>query len=206
MLGSTRTIGVAATVFWVVGMASLQAGAVEVYLNGVKITGVGDQVIDRAKVVLDARGDVHIEAPRYKVKELRPAGDSGGEKPIEKTLFRNYYLVTEATRVGGTGRRVRIIINGRLVKELTDNLPQHIVELNAHLKPGINSLSLLSDAEEAPSAASGRVSSSERFSMVVGEGSGQAGGTLRITKVLAEFAVTGADRGKKSKTFTIEAR
>ena len=194
-----------------VWLFAAQAGAAEVYLNGVQITGAKDQVIDKAKVTLDKNGNVHISAPDYKVREVGTPGAPGpGTSPppaaptTTANLRNKYFIVTEVTRPGMTGYTIQVMVNNKFLKALPDTISQHVLELNNYLNEGTNTVSFRALRPEGKSAQS--TLASDAFSVVLGEGKGQEGATLTIDNVLAEFKVTAIDRGEKAKTFTIKAK
>ena len=194
-----------------VALVGLSAGAVEVYLNGVQITGAKDQVIDKAKVTLDKNGNVHISAPDYKVREVGTPGAPGpgtSPPPVAPTTTANlrnkYFIVTEVTRPGMTGYTIQVMVNNKFLKALPDTVSQHVLELNNYLNEGTNTVSFRALRPKGKSAQS--TLASDAFMVVLGEGKGKEGGTLTIDNVLAEFKVTAIDRGEKAKTFTIKAK
>ena len=187
------------------------AGAVDVYLNGVQITGAKDQVIDKAKVTLDKNGNVHISAPDYKVREVGTPGAPGpGTSPppaaptTTANLRNKYFIVTEVTRPGMTGYTIQVMVNNKFLKALPDTVSHHVLELNNYLNEGTNTVSFRAIRPKGKSAQS--TLASDAFSVVLGEGKGKTGGTLTIDNVLAEFKVTAIDRGEKAKTFTIKVK
>jgi hypothetical protein len=189
------------------------AVAVEIYLNGVQVTGAKDQVIEKAKVRFDKNGDIHISAPDYKVRELgnpAPAGTAtaGSPPPAAPTtsanLSRQYFVVSEVTRPGVTGYTIQVMVNNKFLKALPDSVAQNVLELNNYLKEGPNTVSFRAIRPEGKSAQS--TLASDAFSVVLGEGKGKEGGALTIDSVLAEFKVTAIDRGEKAQTFSIVAK
>jgi len=186
---------------------TVSADGVDVYLNGVQITGAKDQVIDKAKVVLDRNGNIHITAPDYKVREVGGGGDTARPPDAQATtanLKAQYFVVTEVTNPKMIGYQVQVIVNNKFVKTLTDEVPQYILELNNYLKEGTNTVSFRAIRPKGKSAKS--TNASDAFSLIIGEGKGKEGGTLTIDKVLGEFKVTAIDRGEKANTFTIQAK
>jgi hypothetical protein len=183
------------------------AGAVEVFLNGVQITGANDQVIENAKVVLDKQGNVHINAPDYKVSEVGGAKSASQPPAAQATnaqLTKKYYVVSEASQPGATGYSIQIIVNNKFLKTISDDISQHIVELNNYLQEGNNTISFRAIRADGKSAKSNKAS--DYFSVILGEGSGTQGSALTISDVLAEFKVTAIDQGEKSKSFSIKAK
>jgi hypothetical protein len=202
---TTIVVGVAVALML---LAAAPPGAVDVYLNGVQITGAKDQVIDKAKVTLDKNGNVHISAPDYKVREVDASGMGTSPPPAAPTTVANlrhkYFVVTEVTRLGMTGYTIQIMVNNKFLKALPDTISQHVLELNNYLNEGTNTISFRAIRHQGKSAQS--ILASDSFSVVLGEGKGREGGTLTIDNVLAEFKVTAIDRGEKAKTFTIKAK
>jgi hypothetical protein len=95
------------------GMAGGASAAPSLTLNGVAIDGITDHRFENCTVVIDAQGNVHIEAMGYAVKgaeETRPAEPpSGGPRTTPAALdgqattgklTRRYFLVTEHTPPG----------------------------------------------------------------------------------------------------------
>ncbi|HUU01724.1 MAG TPA: hypothetical protein VM425_09805 [Myxococcota bacterium] len=201
-----RTLALVLGFFTCLGAARAEGG-VDVFLNGVQITGAKEQVIDKAKVVLDKSGNVHITAPDYKVREVGTDGGPGRPPAAQTTsanLTNKYFVVTSIARPKMTGYQIQVIINNKFLKALTDDVPQFVLELNNYLKEGTNTVSFRALRPEGKSAQS--TLASDAFGVVLGEGKGSEGGTLTIDNVLGEFKVTAIDRGEKAKTFTIKAR
>ncbi|MBN2497817.1 MAG: hypothetical protein JXR96_24695 [Deltaproteobacteria bacterium] len=189
------------------------AAAVEVYLNGVKITGLADQTIEGAKVVLDKGGNVYITAPEYKVRELgaggtntapTPAPTPSPPPPRKSNLINQYFVITEVARAGVTGYSLQLIVNNQYIKDLPDSIPQQVVELNDYLQKGSNTVSFRALRPAGRSAQS--TNASDTFSALVGVGKVSPGGQLTIDEVLAEFKVSAVDRGEKSQSFTVKAK
>jgi len=190
--------------FWIwLGWCAPALG-VEIFLNGIQVTGAKEQVIENAKVILDKRGDVHIEASSYKVQEnqlpTREAAAAQVPRPaVAQSLTRNYYLVNEVIRAGKVGVRLTIQVNDRQVGTLTDENLQLALELNPYLQPGSNRVSLLATPVLGALPAPGQ------WTVVIGEGKNR-GAELTITKVLSEFKVIGGQGGNKEHTFTLTAQ
>lgn len=185
--------------------APVLAAGVEVYLNGVQITGAREQVIENARVELDKAGNVHISAPDYKVRELGAAGGGPKAAPAPAPrLSKKYVVVTEVTRPRGIGYEIQVMVNNRYLTTLNDDTAQFLLELNERLQAGSNSVSFRALRPAGKTAAGGQAA--DAFTVVLGEGQGEEGGTLTIDKILGEFQVTGAEQGEKAQTFTFTAR
>jgi hypothetical protein len=197
--------------FALLGLCVSSAMAADIYLNGKKITGYSDVDFGKVKVTLDASGNVHIDAPDFKVQEVDPGGKTVAPAPTKPTpatpppanpanLKEMYFIITEGSQPGGTGYDVKLMVNNRYVKTLSDTIPQHVIELNEHLKPGANTVGFLAKREGR--AAKG---AADTFSLMIGKGNAK-GGQLNIEEVVHEFKLTGADPIEKAKTFAITAK
>ena len=165
---------------------SAEAQAVDVYLNGVLITGVRDQEFHNATVTLDAQGNVRIQAPQYRVEREDTVDQGPGGRDVQRTgdggsgttvtpirpstpqpptsgggrgLSRRYWLVAETNSPGMVQYRLTININGRMVRTFDDsNAPGTPIEITEYLRLGPNRVNI--QAEKI--ADSGRRSDSSR--------------------------------------------
>ncbi|MBW2703377.1 MAG: hypothetical protein JRF33_21370 [Deltaproteobacteria bacterium] len=185
--------------------------AVDIFLNGVKITGLSDQTIDGAKVVLDKQGNVHITATDYKVREL--AGATTTQPTTQPTpppvvnpanLQQQYFVITEVSKPGVTGYKVQLIVNNKFIKDLPDTIAQNVVELNPYLVAGDNTVSFR--ALRPAGAVAKSTLATDTFALIIGQGKAGDGGQLTISDVLAEFKVAATDSGEKSKSFALKAK
>jgi len=208
------------TLSWLL-LGSAAAG-VDVYLNGVNISGAKDQVIENAKVLLDKNGDVHINAPDYKVRELSkpgpasappastpptssPASSPAPTAPTTQAQLKaKYFVITDVTQPKVVGYEIQIIVNNKFLKTMNDDFSQAVIELNNYLKEGANTVSFRALRPQGKSSQS--TLASDAFTIILGEGNGDEGGTLTIENVLGEFKVTAIDRGEKSQTFSFQAK
>lgn len=148
-----------------------QVWAVDVYLNGVLITGVRDQEFENARVTLDADGNVHIHAPQYRVErqdtedrgpdgtDTNHASSSDNVTPIQPNantqpppagggsgLSRRYWLVAQASTPGMVQYRITVEINGRVVRTFDDaNVPPAPIEVTSYLRRGRNSVNIVAE-------------------------------------------------------------
>jgi len=203
------TIALAAAA--VLGLGAGPAAAVDVYLNGNKITGYSEVDFGEVGVKLDADGNVHIDAPDYQIQEVVPKGAEPTPPPAPKKdpepppnpagLENQYFVVTQGSAAGATGYDVKLMINNKFVKSLSDTIPQHVVELNAHLEAGANTISFLAQRKNRQPKGSG---ADAHFTLVIGQGSAD-GGQLSIESVLHEFKLQANHQGEKAETFQIQA-
>ncbi len=185
--------------------------AVDVFLNGKKITGYTDVDLGKVGVRLDEQGNVQIDAPDFKVQEVgapatkpapTPTPTPPRPPPNPANLKNMYFIITQGTRPGVTGYDVKLMVNNKYIKTMSDTVPQHVVELNEYLKAGTNTISFLA-ARKGRSAQT--TNPDDHFTMMIGVGSAQ-GGQLNIEQVLHEFKLKAIETGEKAKSFQIDAR
>ena len=124
------------------------AHAVDIYVNGVLVTGLKDQVLEDVTVSFDAAGDVYIDAPQVRI------GRSGTttrtvepeEAPVVVTdvPIGRWWLV--ARDHGSTGAEIDVRVNGDLVRVLRSGEPQVLVDLAPYLHRGENQVTLTARA------------------------------------------------------------
>ena len=119
-------------------------------------------LILRTSTRIDAKGDIYIDAPGYKVEVVEDAPStvptSSSGIPVGQ-----YWLAT--VDESSTGAAADLMINGTLVRKLRSQEPQVILDIGPFLKAGENSVMLI------PSSAS-EVGS---FSVYLGTGANEAG-------------------------------
>lgn len=146
--------------------------ATEVFVNGTNVEGLTSQTFERATVRIDEKGNVHIEAPGYKVHRVSPGKDTGSTAAVnEAILSKKYFLVTEQSPSGMTEFDIDVAINGKSIRTLRSGDEQHISDVTKHLKPGHNVVLLharkvLSNKERPKSTSRAHV-----FRVIIGEGS-----------------------------------
>ncbi|HOX41993.1 MAG TPA: hypothetical protein PK668_00260 [Myxococcota bacterium] len=179
--------------------------AVEIFLNGVKITGLSDQRIEKATVTLDKAGNVHISAPEYKVREVggeaAPAAVAPAPAVSKSNLGRQYFVITDAPRTNLSGYEVQLMVNSRFVRTFDDSIPQTIIELNEHLQAGANTVSFLGKRPAGKAVGAG----ADVFTILVGYGKTD-GGQLVIEEVVGELKIPASAQGEVAKSFDFTAK
>ena len=167
------------TLGWAVGDAQGRS----VYLNGVKIDGLTGRTFKNCTVKLDAKGDVHIIAPQYKVQVVPTGvGAAGGARPARPAAApptpgrtptpatappagrrvvgsppaARYVLVVQRTQKHGSGYALTIKANGVLVTKVLVGEEQRVLDLTPYLKKGSNDISIA--ASKADATAGGELS------------------------------------------------
>ncbi len=199
------------------GAATPAAGAPSVTLNGVNIDGVTGQRFENCTVVIDERGNVHIEAKGYAVKGAaaeppRPPPPAGaGASPAQQPrppaapggrLTRRYFLVTEHTPPG-TQYDLAIFINAQWIREVKASEPQLVMEITKYLRPGANKVTLAATKHIVGDrlAYGGEV----QLKVVIGEGN-VGGDHVMIDVPIVETVRTAAELDDRTEEYVLEAR
>jgi hypothetical protein len=208
-------------------VAGPAAAGPSVSLNGVNIDGVVDQRFENCTVVIDPKGDVHIEAKGYAVQAADPAPPravppaappaapaaqpaapprppaADAKPPQQGKITRRYFLATEQSTPGGTQYDVAIFINAQWIREIKASDPQVVMEVTKYLKPGPNKVVL---------AASKRIEGERRaydpaitLKVVIGEGN-VGGGHVMIDEPLVEMTRTAAEVEDRTEEYVLDAR
>lgn len=115
-----------------------------IYVNGVELTpgAVEELRITNATVTIDARGDVHIEAPGMVIPGAR----------LTSPLDPGWWLLIEDQRSANLS--VGVYVNGALVKRISSSGgPAVLVPLTGFVRDGVNDMRI----EVSGSNASGRM-------------------------------------------------
>jgi hypothetical protein len=197
------------------------AAAPAVTLNGVNIDGVAGQRFENCTVVIDEKGNVHIEAKGYAVKttgeelarsatpaakprpvvattpgEVRPAASAPGK------LSRRYFLATEHAEPG-TQYDVAIFINAQWIREVRSSEGQVVMEITKYLRPGANKVVLAATKKIQGE----RLSTSREVALKVVIGEGNVGGDhVMIDNPLVEMTRTAAEIEDRTEEHVVEAR
>ncbi len=205
-----------------------QAAAVAVFINGENVTGVRNVSLVNARVRIDERGNVHVEAPGYTVRRVdiaqaqgggaaAPAGPGAGQAPragrpgspgaaapANPPLTRRYYLVTNQTNPGMAQFDLEIFVNGTSVARARGNADPVIDLLNRHLRPGRNEVRIVARKNLGDGA---RRSESRRdlHRVLIGEGN-EDGGQVSIETTLVDYSVNASQTEDQTAVFTITVR
>jgi len=210
--------------------ATPAAAGPSVTLNGVNIDGVTDQRFENATVVIDARGNVHIEAKGYAV-QTAPGARAAAVGPavapaaaptavrvpqpaapvvaqpaaaaVPAHLTRRYFLASEQTHPDGTQYDVAIFINAQWIRELRSGEPQVVMEITKYLRPGSNKVVLASQKRIVGE----RHHQDPGVTLKVVMGAGNVGGGhVMIDEPLVEMVRTAAETADRTEEFVLEAR
>jgi len=179
------------------------AGAVEVFVNEVKVTGsLKGTDFAKVDVSFDARGDIHIHAPDYQIQQ---AGKQGKPAPVapaaSASLSAKYWFIMNVPATGHY--RVSVEINGKPMVDIPSSSPQYVREISDKLRPGENAIKLtLLPEPKAPKLPNPL----EALNIMLGEGKHAADGSLAINKVLSSFKYNTGRASAEAHTLRIELK
>jgi hypothetical protein len=188
--------------------AAPAAAGPSITLNGVKIDGVTGQRFDNCTVVIDERGDVHIEAKGYSVTSggARDSGLRGSAAPSDGAgagrVTRRYFLYTEQ-KAPGAQFDLNVFINAQWIREVKASELQAHAEITKYLRPGPNKITLAATKK----IVGDRLAYGKDVALRIVIGEGNVGGDhLMIDRPLVETRRTAAEVDDKTEEFTIDAR
>jgi hypothetical protein len=200
--------------------ASPAAAAPSITLNGVNIDGITGQRFENCTVVIDEKGNLHIEAKGYAVKAtgedparapaaspkprpaLAPASADVRPASAPGKLTRRYFLATEHAEPG-TQYDVAIFINAQWIREVRSTEGQVVMEITKYLRPGRNKIVLAATKKIQGE----RLSASRDVALKIVIGEGNVGGDhVMIDNPLVEMTRTAAEIDDRTEEHVVEAR
>jgi len=187
------------------------ASAGSIYLNGVNIDGVKNQVIANATVTIDASGNIFIVAKGYAVaapggngSAPPPAATSAPQAPTTPGVVSlRYWLVTEKAAPGMSQFDIDLFVNSKFVRRFLDSEEHVVLELSKYLQTGDNRITFLAKKNMGETRRSS--SPQHYFRIVVGEG--DAGGRdVMINRKLIDYKRTALETKDFTDDFTVTAR
>lgn len=189
--------------FFIVAIAfASSAVAGDVYLNGVKVNGLRDQLFQGADVRFDAKGDVHITV---KGVTIQVQGDkaANAQAAIPKPgLQHAYFLVSSKTSPGATQYDIQVHINGQFVTKCRSTDGQLAMDVSKFLRPGQNQV--VFTAFKDLSGARKAFGADQKFSLILGRGKSR-GDQIVIERTLSTYVRTAADVSNDSHAVTVTA-
>ena len=198
-----------------------------VTLNGVNITGVANQRFENVVVVIDAQGNLDIQAKGYAARvaggaapvaaagnasaPLPPAPGPSAAVPAAVAsaapagpgqLTRRYFLATEQSQPDGTQYDVEVFINASWIRVIKSADPQVVTEITRYLHPGSNKVTL-SCAKRLQGVDRRNYAADVTLKVVVGAGN-IGGDHVMIDEPLATMTRTAAEIDDKVEEFVFE--
>lgn len=208
------------------------ARAADVFINGENVTGLRNVNLANARVRIDERGNIHIDAPGYTVRRVDIAAASGQAAgpgagapglgaqpqgpvaqtgrpggpgaPVNAPLTRKFYLVTNQTEPGMTQFDLEIFVNGTSIARARSDADPVIDQINRFLRPGRNEVRIVAHKNLGDA---GRRSQSRTavHRVLIGEGN-ETGGQVSIDTTLVDYSVNASQVEDQTAVFTITAR
>jgi hypothetical protein len=149
-----------------------------VYLNGVKLEAgsLKDVVLKNCEATFDARGELHLVAPDYKItlESQAPTPPLGG---------RHYYAVTHLTgRDRAAQWEVAITVNGSPAASFRSRVRDVPAEITRFLKPGANTVHLRWRKEPGDRAST---SADDALELMIGQGN-YSGGQMQLAASITQ--------------------
>jgi hypothetical protein len=195
----------------------------------VNIGGVANQKFENVTVVIDAQGNLDIQAKGYAARvagSTSPAAASNLTPPVAPRPVapptplaatsaspgssgpgrtgRRYFLVTEQSQPDGTQYDVEVFINASWIRVVKSADPQLVTEITRYLRPGSNKVTL---------SCTKRLQGVDRHAygpdvtLKVVVGSGNIGGDhVMIDEPLATMVRTAAEIDDKVEEYVFEVR
>jgi hypothetical protein len=199
------------------GAPAASAAAPSISLNGVPIDGVTSQRFENCAVVIDAQGNVDIQAKGYAVRTSgeaprppaaqAPQAGSGGGVPqppagASGKVTRRYFIATEQTPPGPQFD-LGIFINAQWIREVKATEPSAVLEITKYLRPGPNKITLAATKR----IAGARLAYTRDVALKVVVGEGNVGGDhVMIDVPLVETARNAVEMDDRTEEFVIDAR
>lgn len=179
-----------------------------VFLNGVDVSALRNQTFKNVTVVIDGDGNIHMDAPGYKVEVVEPGvaereppakADEGGPNPL---LAQRYYLVTAPTPGDKAQYDLAISVNGIERRRIKSGSGQVIVEISAWLQRGDNAIEIAAVKNLTDSRKS--ASSTDRLDLLVGVGHEEKS-IVKIDDVKIEFKCDASQLETIKRRYTLRA-
>ncbi|MBI2895272.1 MAG: hypothetical protein HYY06_17085 [Deltaproteobacteria bacterium] len=224
-----------ATIFAIIGilLAPSVASAVDVFVNGENVTGILNVSIVNARVRIDERGNVHVEAPGYTVRRVDvpaparpgqaapPTGSvpygsqpprstvvtGGGSAPAPAApatnLTRRYYLVTSQAAPGRAQFDLEVFVNGQSAGRSRNDGDALIDNITRFLRAGPNEIRVVAHKDLTGGRRSSAATDNHR--VIIGEGTEQNGQVV-LQVALVDFTVNAGQTDDQTATFQLTAR
>jgi hypothetical protein len=167
-------------------------GFADTYLNGVLVEprSLAGVTLERATVRFDEKGNLHVEAPGYKVQVVPPKTTASSPAPNGIVPGR-WWVVTEDQ--GSIGHTVEVLVNGQLVTTSRSGEGDRVFDLGPWLRTGPNTV-LVRSVSTTPSGGT--------LTIFVGAG-GSDKGTFAMSRPQVEYGVGARQSGPQQRAFTL---
>lgn len=193
-------------------LITIPATALErtIYLNGVDISGVRGQTFKDTTVTIDEKGNVHLNAPQYKVEVIdeddapseatrKGASVDAGANPHLST---RYYLATRPSPMGRAQYDLVLKVNGIERKVVAAGSRPVIMEISAWFEKGANTIEVV--ARKNLDGGRKSVSRDDVLELIVGAGH-EDDAVVKIDIVHVSFKCDASQITEMKKQFTVNA-
>ena len=181
-----------------------QTANAAVYLNGVNIDGVTNQVFQNCTVTIDARGNILIISQGATITPSAGGKPAVAPKPAEEskpaTMTQRYWVVTEKAAPGMAQYDIDLFINSKFVRKLLDDEEQVVLEITKFLQPGDNKVVLI--AKKNIKGTRRSASPQHYFRVVMGVGD-SGGRNVMISKKLIDYKRTAQEMDDATEEFVL---
>lgn len=178
------------------------AEAADVYLNGVKVTGMVNQEFKGSTVRLDDKGNVWIQVEGIQVQRQDSGGGvQGGAVQQRPQLSKRYWLISENPMPGMAQYDIDVHINGQFVARVkSTETKQVVMDVTKFVQVGQNTINFTAVKNLAESRKS--FSPDHYFKLLFGMGD-KEGSSLMIERQVATYTRTAAqvDNDSRQETF-----
>lgn len=155
------------------------AMARSVFLNGVDISGLTKQTFKNATVHIDENGDIHLDAPGYKVQLVDqdpgtgPAAEANPDGGANPLLRMRLFLATNPSPGGRAQFDFSLSVNGIQRTSIKAGSPGVVQEISAWFKKGVNTIEIVATKNLAGGRKSVSVSDEAQLLIGVGKDAGK---------------------------------
>jgi hypothetical protein len=176
-----------------------------VFLNGVEISHLTGQTFKNSTVHIDKDGNIHIEAPGYKVKLVDDDAvsmDSGGtiEGGANPALSMRIFLTTRPSAAAQYD--LLVSVNGVQRKVIKAGEPVVIVEVSAWFVKGENKVTI--KAIKRIDGVRKSVSAADSVGLILGAGR-EEDSVVKIQSVFVDFKANASQIVDRAETYTFNA-
>lgn len=172
----------------------------KVFLNGIDLDGVElpKAVFDSCTVEFDAKGNIHINAPGFKI-EAKPADGKPATPPPGAKLTQHYFVIAREP-AGASGYEVAIYVNGDKVATVQHGALPLVMDITRWVKAGSNDLRLLASKKSKRAGSAKQV-----LQVELAEGDSKKGEAI-VRKTLIQYQRSAAEKTSFQHRYTFTAR
>lgn len=177
------------------------AFAADIYINGQLVRGITDLSLENCKVSFSSNGDVHIEAPGFKVLDTPATGDLSKQNVVPAGPMKyRYFLFASTSAPGSVPYSFEVAVNGQVVKVFSSRHESVVQEITLYMKPGPNEVIIKRKYEPDKIG-----TEYDKYEIKVGRGTPQ-NDSLEINEIFFTFTYLGNGNGDGEDKATVEGK